>query len=172
MTDYKCRQCGKELTWNGLYCSKECQNEAHEEWRNKLAVQEDVTTAVVTDSRSAIRDNSMVTSIRFCEECGKEFNRWDRSDKRFCDAKCRKRWNRSKHEAEKVCLDVKYHLNRLYHVLKKKAQSRTPEAINEMKRLRGELDYMLRMYDAQTMRERGERDELISGHFEKRDLRP
>lgn len=172
MSDYKCRQCGKELSWNGLYCSTECQIEARARHENSLAVQQSVTTAVDTFSGAAKRVISSATYDRACEECGKEFNRWDRSDKRFCGAKCRKRWNRAKHEAEKVCLDVNYHLNKLYIVLKKKAHSRTPEAIAEMKRLRGELDYMLRMYDAQTMTERGERDQLVTGHRANRDLRP
>lgn len=165
MTDYKCRQCGKELSWNGLYCSPECGYKARTGIKN-------VTAAGDTASESENRDTTYDTNERCCDQCGKEFNRWDRSDKRFCNATCRKRWNRAKREAEKILSEISFQTNKVYMTLKRKPHSRTPEALAEIKRLRGELDYMLRMYDAQTMKERADRDELVSGQRRKRDLRP
>ena len=71
-------------------------------------------------------------------------------------------------EAEKKCKDIEHHINALYMTLKRKPHARTDKAIAQMKFLRIQLDDMLRMYDAQTMRERAERDELITGQRGKR----
>lgn len=103
-----------------------------------------------------------MSNYRKCLHCGESIHWQSRSDKKFCDAKCRKAYSRGKKKAERQIDDIQYEVNRLYLTLKRVEQSRTPEAMQKLKRLQSDVKQLLTMYDRATMIEQSQLNELKS----------
>lgn len=105
---------------------------------------------------------------RKCEQCGKEFSRWDRSDKKFCDAACRKAYSRRGHAAKRALDHIMSDLQTIRLTIKKHPDQQ--KKINEqLKRLRDEITDILRLSDKETIIDQAQKWDLIAGAA-KRDV--
>lgn len=106
-----------------------------------------------------------------CQQCGAQFSWYDRSDKKFCDAKCRKQWSRrgdaSKRSLKRIMIDLQTVRQSL-----KKHPDLAERTNDELKRLREEITDILRLRDCETMIEEAQKAELMSGQQKKRYLSP
>lgn len=123
-----------------------------------------VTVARVTPSRTSEgrMDN------RKCKMCGAPIQWWERIDKTFCDANCRKRWSRRKEVIPKERDVVMSSLAALRRCAKDHADLR-PDVVEQLHALRAEITDILRQFDRAEMLEQADRAELVAA-FQDRHL--
>ena len=100
-----------------------------------------------------------------CIECGDELPRFSRPDRLFCGDTCRKRHSRRGQRVDAVLADTMLSLQEVRRYLKKPVKDRKHvDQVNaQLKRLRDEIQDILRLRDRETITEMAQRDELIAG---------
>jgi hypothetical protein len=101
--------------------------------------------------------------------CGAKFDWYDRSDKKFCDQNCRKRWSRRKQSIKKEYANVMGALTTLRMIAKEHDDLR-PYVMEQLRQLRGALNDVLRMYDREEQLEQARRDEMIGTFQQRREM--
>lgn len=96
-----------------------------------------------------------------CTNCGKEFDRWHRSDKKFCDGTCRKQFHRKRKSIRKHRDSILREVNALAMLAKRYPDFRE-EVSEDLKMLMPYIKDVLRNYDSETMREEAQKADLIA----------
>jgi len=92
---------------------------------------------------------------------------WDRSDKEYCGATCRKRWSRRGDRAKRAYTNILLDLNSIRATIKKHPDLR--DDLNEkLKRIKGEVIDVLRLTDKETITEQAAKSDLVGGMRESR----
>ena len=153
----KCRACGKEMQYPALYCSAGCR-----ENYDGVSVPVETVTANGAANRAFQDDTAnhrreAVTPVsvtgrggRKCDMCGKPLHWRKRSDARFCDASCRKRYSRRGNRANRSLDGMQYGLSPVKQALEKYPDLR-PELVKRLHRLQKQIDDLLSEYDLEIM---------------------
>lgn len=84
---------------------------------------------------------------RFCKACGAQFpDRWARYDKKFCDATCRKAWQRRRERVDDSFNRIMSDLGALRSILKHDADL-APKVNDHLKRIKAECNDLLLLRD-------------------------
>lgn len=99
-----------------------------------------------------------------CKQCGKEivvrtlnYRRNHRNDIKFCGATCRKRYSRRGDRAKRATDNIMRDLNAIMLTIKRHPDLR-PELNEQLKRLRAEINDILRLSDRETIESVAERN--------------
>lgn len=103
-----------------------------------------------------------------CIVCGASL-RDKRGDAKFCGATCRKKWSRRKDDISAAAANVSAGIWELRRCGKDYADLRG-DVVAQLRRLRTEIDDVLLMYDPEKQRDVAEKNEMLIGVSNRRNL--
>lgn len=109
-----------------------------------------------------------MTTLNSCLHCGSKLDWHRRQDAKFCDANCRKAYNRRGDKAKKASKNIMSELQIIRLTIKRHPDLRN-ELNEQLKMLRDELNDILALTDRKTIEEKFARSELLSGYRSKRN---
>lgn len=96
-----------------------------------------------------------------CKACGERLDFRRRSDAKFCDATCRKRYSRRGDAAQRAYNNILRDCQTIRRTIKQYPDLRA-DLNQQLKRLRAEITDILRLSDRDTIQEQAEKFDLIS----------
>lgn len=110
----------------------------------------------------------------YCKDCGSEIDYRARSDKKFCNSTCRKRYSRLGKQGKSSSRMVMSELQVIRRAIKKRGNV---DGLNDdLKRIQDEITDILRLSDKETINEQAQKAELLGSykgrtHFHERNYK-